>query len=133
MRLKYEDVKEVLKRIGLSVLLVSFWSILTTIFQVLVAIVLAVLVASCIAIAFKGKLTGRIGKKFVEYSNVDVTYAAFGFGLLVSSVRMMTTGMLWVGIATLLAGGFFIGASIGQGVNKIRMSKGRKRIAGTKT
>jgi hypothetical protein len=114
---------EVLKRLGLAIVLFSFWNTFTLVYQILVGILIGILIISCIALSLKKRLTGPILGKFAEIANLDVTYSAFGFGLVLSGVRSLTGSFFWVGACEVLAGAAFIGMGIGESLSKLKKIK----------
>ena len=120
---------EIAKRIGVAIILSSFWSFYDTLLlKTLVILVIVILILSCIVLKFRRRLSYSWWKKLVEASEFEVTFAALGLALVVSGIRLLTSETTWWGIAYVLAGGFFIGAGIGDNIALSTMSKKTKII-----
>lgn len=114
---------EIAKRVGVAITLLSFWTLYDTVLWVLVSLVVMVLIASCIVLPFRNRLLKSRWSKLAEASTFEVTFTALGLGMVTSGLRLVLAELTWLGLATTVAGVFFIGAGIGDNLVKLRRKK----------
>ena len=117
---------EIIKRIGVAIVLGSLWFSYSIVLEVLASIVIAILILSCIVLKFRERLSQSRWKKLVEVFDIDVTFIALALTMVLSGARLISSGLeahvlagVIAGWLIILAGGFFLGGAIGQGISKI--------------
>ncbi|MCJ7426115.1 MAG: hypothetical protein MUO17_03140 [Dehalococcoidales bacterium] len=119
---------EIAKRIGVAIILSSFWPLYNVVLRILLVILIAALIGSCIILWFGSRLSHPRWKKLKEAANFEVTFAALSLAMITSGVRLVTNELIWWGVIYIVAGAFFIGAGIGDNIALSTMGKKPKII-----
>jgi len=117
---------EIIKRLGVAIVLGSLWFSYNIVLQVLASIAIAILVFSCAVLRFRERLSQSRWKKLAEISELDITFAGLALTMILAGSRLVIGGLeahvsagIIAGWLIILAGGFFLGGAFGQGITKI--------------
>jgi hypothetical protein len=110
---------EIAKRVGVAITVSSFWSLYNLGLEITAGIIIAILVASCVILPFRERLSHTRWRRFAEASEFELTFTALGLGMILAGSRLVVSEFLWWGISTMMAGALFIGFGIGENLVKI--------------
>ena len=116
---------EILKRIGVAIILGSLWFSYGVVFQVLASLAIAIIILSCIVLKFRERILQSRWKKLVELFDFDITFVGLALTMVVSGARLVSSGLeahvlagVIAGWLVILAGGFFLGGAFGQVISR---------------
>jgi hypothetical protein len=118
---------EIAKRIGVAITVCSFWPLYNCGMRIMAVILIVILVGSCIVLRFREQVASSRWKILIEASDFDITFSVLGLAMITSGARLVSSGAIWWGVGCILAGGFFIGAGIGEGIIRVIVYRRKHR------